>query len=210
MPTSSSASHRRAVPKQARAAVTFDKIIQAAVEVLVDKGLQGFNTNIVAEVAGVNVATVYHYFPDKNSILRELFDRNEAVRIGFFVEHLALLPTTTDLYGWMTTSIETLLRFRRQEPAGSVLRRAWRAVPELTELEEQRNAELVVAIQAALAKRFPHQSAARLKVVAHITLTSTVGVLDEYTHQQRSHALVTRELGTMLVGYLEQLADPVD
>jgi AcrR family transcriptional regulator len=72
------------VPKQARAAATFDKIIQAAVEVLVDKGLQGFNTNIVAEVAGVNVATVYHYFPDKNSILRELFERNEAVRIGFF------------------------------------------------------------------------------------------------------------------------------
>ena len=210
MPTSSSASHRRAVPKQARAAVTFDKIIQAAVEVLVDKGLQGFNTNIVAEVAGVNVATVYHYFPDKNSILRELFERNEAVRVGFFVEHLALLPTTTDLHGWMDTTIETLLRFRRQEPAGSVLRRAWRAVPELTALEEQRNAELVVAVQAAFAKRFPHQSATRLKVAARIMLTSAVGVLDEYAHQQRSHAVVARELGSMLVGYLEQLAEPVD
>ena len=210
MPTSSSASHRRAVPKQARAAVTFDKIIQAAVEVLVDKGLQGFNTNIVAEVAGVNVATVYHYFPDKNSILRELFERNEAVRVGFFVDHLALLPRTADLPGWMTTAVETLLRFRRQEPGGPVLRRAWRAVPELTALEEQRNTELVAAVRAAFAERYPHQPAARLKAAAQITLTAAISVLDQYVDQPRSHAMVARELSTMLVGYLEQLALPAD
>jgi AcrR family transcriptional regulator len=178
--------------------------------VLVDKGLQGFNTNIVAEVAGVNVATVYHYFPDKNSILRELFERNEAVRVEFFVEHLALLPTTTDLPGWMTTAVETLLRFRRQEPGGPVLRRAWRAVPELTALEEQRNTELVAAVQAAFAERFPHQPAARLKAAAQITLTAAISVLDQYVDQPRSHAMVARELSTMLVGYLEQLALPAD
>jgi AcrR family transcriptional regulator len=198
------------VPKQARAAATLDRIVQAAVDVLVDKGLQGFNTNIVAEVAGVNVATVYHYFPDKNSILRELFERNEAVRVDFFVEHLALLPTAPDLYAWTTTTIETLLRFRRQEPAGAVLRRAWRAVPELTQLEEQRNAALVAAVQAAFAKRFPHQPSARLKVAAQVMLTSSIGVLDQYADQPRSQALVARELVTMLVGYLDQLARPVD
>jgi AcrR family transcriptional regulator len=196
------------VPKQARAAATFDKIINAAVEVLVDKGLQGFNTNIVAEVAGVNVATVYHYFPDKNSILRELFDRNEQVRLAFFVDHLALLPTTDDLHGWLTKAVETILRFRRQEPAGSVLRRAWRAVPELTALEEQRNADLVAAVQAAFAKRYPHQSAARLKAAAQITLTSAISVLDQYADSPRSHSLVAHELATMLALYLEQLAAP--
>lgn len=197
------------MPKQARAAATFDRILQAAVDVLIDKGLPGFNTNIVAEVAGVNVATVYHYFPDKNAILRELFERNEAVRVEFFVDHLALLPGATDLAGWMATAIETLLRFRRQEPGGSVLRRAWRAVPELTALEERRHAELVAAVQAAFAKRYPHQPVARLKAAAQITLTASISVLDQYADQPRSHAMVARELSTMLVGYLEQLAQPV-
>jgi AcrR family transcriptional regulator len=207
---SKATSHRRAVPKQARAAATFDRILQAAVDVLVNKGLQGFNTNIVAEVAGVNVATVYHYFPDKNSILREMFERNEAVRVDFFVEHLALLPTTPDLEGWTTTTIETLLRFRRQEPAGTLLRRAWRALPELTELEDRRNAALVSAVQSAFQIRFPHQTPARLKVAAQVMLTSSISVLDQCADQPRTHAMVTRELVAMLVGYLELLARPVD
>jgi hypothetical protein len=91
-----------------------------------------------------------------------------------------------------------------------VLRRAWRAVPELTALEEQRNTELVAAVQAAFAERYPHQPAARLKAAAQITLTAAISVLDQYVDQPRSHAMVARELSTMLVGYLEQLALPAD
>jgi hypothetical protein len=49
-----------------------------------------------------------------------------------------------------------------------------------------------------------------LKAAAQITLTAAISVLDQYVDQPRSHAMVARELSTMLVGYLEQLALPAD
>ncbi|HEX4302431.1 MAG TPA: helix-turn-helix domain-containing protein [Rhizomicrobium sp.] len=58
---------QRRKPKQARARVTVDSILEAAVQVLRQSG--GLNTNHVAERAGVSIGTLYQYFPDKESIL---------------------------------------------------------------------------------------------------------------------------------------------
>lgn len=202
----SPAPHRRAVPKQARAEVTYAKLLDAAVAVLVERGLQGFNTNVVAEVAGVNVATLYHYFPDKNSIMRELFDRNERVRVGFVVEHLGLLPAATDLRAWVVELVERLLAVRLHEPAGAVLRRAWRAVPELTAIEEQRNDALTETIAVALQERYPHQPATIVRTVARVLLTAAVAVLDQASeHHDQARALAD-ELVEVLVARLAGLA----
>jgi AcrR family transcriptional regulator len=59
-------------PKQARAQVTFDAILQAATRILATRGLGSFNTNHVAEVAGVSVGTLYQYFPTKEAILTQI------------------------------------------------------------------------------------------------------------------------------------------
>jgi AcrR family transcriptional regulator len=194
------------VPKQARAEATYAKLLDAAVAVLVERGLQGFNTNVVAEVAGVNVATLYHYFPDKNSMLRELFERNERVRVGFFVEHLGLLPGTTDLRAWVVELVEHLLAVRLHEPAGAVLRRAWRAVPELTVVEEQRNDSLAETTAAALQARYPHQPAAKVQTVARVLLTAAIAVLDQASeHQHRARSLAD-ELVEVICARLEGLA----
>lgn len=60
---------QRRRPKQARAQVTYDSILQAAVQLLERAGPEGLNTNTVAERAGVSIGTLYQYFPDKESIL---------------------------------------------------------------------------------------------------------------------------------------------
>jgi AcrR family transcriptional regulator len=177
------APHRRAVPKQARAAATYAKLLDAAVIVLVERGLQGFNTNVVAEAAGVNVATLYHYFPDKNAILRELFDRNERARVDYVVQHLGLLPTATDLRVWVSELVQHVLTARLSEPAGAVLRRAWRAVPELTAVEEERNDSLVVAVAQALQARYPQHTEPRLQTTARVLLTASIAVLDQAIEQ---------------------------
>jgi AcrR family transcriptional regulator len=179
----SPAPHRRAVPKQARAAATYAKLLDAAVIVLVERGLQGFNTNVVAEAAGVNVATLYHYFPDKNAILRELFDRNERARVDFVVTHLGLLPSATDLHAWVAELVQHVLTARLSEPAGAVLRRAWRAVPELTAVEEERNDSLVLAVAEALHARYPQHAELQLRTTARVLLTASIAVLDQASEQ---------------------------
>lgn len=62
----------RKVPRQQRARASVDFVLEAAAQVLETHGETGFNTNSVAERAGVSVGTLYRYFPDKAAILRAL------------------------------------------------------------------------------------------------------------------------------------------
>jgi AcrR family transcriptional regulator len=43
-------------------------ILEASVRILRTEGRTAFNTNRIAEVAGVSIGTLYGYFPDKDSI----------------------------------------------------------------------------------------------------------------------------------------------
>lgn len=43
-------------------------ILEAAARVLERRGLEGFNTNAVAEAAGVSIGSLYQYFPNKDSL----------------------------------------------------------------------------------------------------------------------------------------------
>ena len=60
---------QRRMPRQARAQATVDSILEAAAQVLQRGGVESFNTNAVAERAGVSIGTLYQYFPDKDAIL---------------------------------------------------------------------------------------------------------------------------------------------
>ncbi|MBE1293645.1 MAG: TetR family transcriptional regulator [Rhodobacteraceae bacterium] len=62
----------RKKPRQARAQATVDAILQASAHILVAQGFEGFNTNAVAERAGVSVGSLYQYFPNKEAIIAEM------------------------------------------------------------------------------------------------------------------------------------------
>jgi AcrR family transcriptional regulator len=59
----------RKVPKQARSKQKVAHIIEVASNVLVDDGWKGFSTNRVAKAAGVNIASLYQYFPNKEALV---------------------------------------------------------------------------------------------------------------------------------------------
>lgn len=62
-------------PRQARATHTVEAILEAAARILEGQGLSAFNTNAVAERAGVSIGTLYQYFPAKEAILVALIRR---------------------------------------------------------------------------------------------------------------------------------------
>ncbi len=64
--------HPRKRPKQARAQATYDAILEAAARILEEGGPQQVNTNLVADVAGVSIGTLYQYFPTKEAIVSEI------------------------------------------------------------------------------------------------------------------------------------------
>jgi len=68
----------RKIPRQARARQTVDFILDAAAYILAERGLDGFTTNHIAERAGVNISSLYQYFPNKLAILEALRARHMA------------------------------------------------------------------------------------------------------------------------------------
>lgn len=59
----------RCSPRQPRAHETVAVILEAAAQILHQRGLAGFNTNRIAERAGVGIGSLYGYFPNKQAIL---------------------------------------------------------------------------------------------------------------------------------------------
>lgn len=68
---------RRVTPRQARARASVEAILEAAAQILEAGGEAAFNTNAVAERAGVSIGAVYRYFPDKRAILVALAEREQ-------------------------------------------------------------------------------------------------------------------------------------
>lgn len=62
-------------PRQARSAATVAAIVEAATYILSHGGLAEFTSNKVAERAGVNVASFYQYFPNKEALLFHIVQR---------------------------------------------------------------------------------------------------------------------------------------
>jgi AcrR family transcriptional regulator len=191
---------------QARSAATVETILTAATTLLVEQGLPSFNTNAVAKAAGVNVATLYHYFPNKTAVLRELFQRDEAERSVFVLSRLDALATIEDPAPWVRDVVGTLLRLRRKQPAGQALRRACRAIPELTEVEESVSATLVGGLSRALKRRYPRIAGRRAKAAARVIVEVMETLLDFAGAQPAAAAALAGELESLLRGYLTELA----
>ena len=200
--------HRRATPVQARSAATVEAILSASQALLIEEGLPGFNTNAVAKRAGVNVATLYHYFPNKTAILRELFERDEKSRVDFIVAQFVELGTTTDLNGWLRAMTIAMLRMRWRQPAGIALRRACRAVPELMEAEEAVNVGVAEQLSAALLQRSPHLTIARAGIAARAMVEVTTALLDFARDHPDSAYDMVEALESILRGYFGELAKP--
>src|SRR5271168_4297741 len=65
-------------PKQRRARVTVEAVLDAVIRILKREGFSAITTNRIAETAGVSIGSVYQYFPDKRAIFIALHERHIA------------------------------------------------------------------------------------------------------------------------------------
>lgn len=60
------------LPLQERSRQMVEWILDAAMRLFSEQGYETTTTNKIAELAGVSIGSLYHYFPNKNAILLEL------------------------------------------------------------------------------------------------------------------------------------------
>lgn len=197
-------------PIQARSKATFERILQAGIEVLMTDGLPGMNTNRVAEVAGVNIATVYAYFTNKESILAFLARRFEDERATWLEQYAAELgisdgPTWEQ---WYSRSIDAMVRFRVANPGSLAVRQALIAMPELRDLDRWSTQRATEANIAGLRRIAPKLTQAKARAISHTYSVTVTAVLDEAFSQSPYDRAAIRELKQMIIAYLGSYLPP--
>lgn len=150
---SKSSGKQRRRPRQARSRATWEAIVEAAAQILERRGPAGFNTNEVAERAGVSIGTLYQYFADKHALLaaaarRELGEAAPlAGRQRALIEALIAIVETIGRLGSGAAAPAQRTAARRAEPKP---RRARGWERRCAELAEAAAALLFPAPQPAL------------------------------------------------------------
>jgi len=78
----------RRKPRQKRAQVLVDTILEASLLILKEQGAKGLTTNNIAERAGVAIGSVYRYYPDKWSILADVYEARTAELKDYYIHGL--------------------------------------------------------------------------------------------------------------------------
>lgn len=164
----------RRVPRQARAKVTRDAILEAGAQLLRRGELAAFTTDRIAEVAGVSIGTLYQYFPNKDAVLvglaeRELGRMGEllaeyATRLGDSPEALveSYVRACTEVHGREARLHRVLLE----------------ELPKLTSLDHAHdyNARAVAVVRAFL-ERHARDEGRDLDAAAHVIYHATRGAV---------------------------------
>ncbi|MGA8044340.1 MAG: TetR/AcrR family transcriptional regulator [Terracidiphilus sp.] len=106
----------RKTPSQERARATVEAILGAAAYILVRDGWEKFTTNSVAERAGVNIASLYQYFPNKDSIVAELQRRHIEKGRAAYPEMIAQLRSQPNLRAALKILIDGAVAEHRINP----------------------------------------------------------------------------------------------
>lgn len=106
----------RKSPAQERSRATVDAIMQASAYILNEDGWGGLNTNAIAERAGVNISSLYQYFPNKQAVIAEL-QRRHATSIHEDIQNalqgMSELPTLREV---LTVIVELIVKEHQSAP----------------------------------------------------------------------------------------------
>ena len=147
-------------PRQERAKRTYDAILVAASELLIEVGVERISTNIIAQRANITVPALYRYFPNKYAVIHALgasmMDKQNDVCLQWFELHADQKQPEV-----LLESIDSLLRLTfnvtREQLAGLEVIQALRAVGPLQELRLTSNRLVAQQFAEVLAEMFGWQ-----------------------------------------------------
>jgi AcrR family transcriptional regulator len=144
-------------PRQERAKRTYEAILVAASELLLEVGVERISTNIMAERAGITVPALYRYFPNKYAVLHALgaamMDKQNDVCLKWFEANVDEREPQV-----LLESIDQLLRLTyevtRGQLAGLEIIQSLKAVEPLQELRLTSNRLVAEQFAAVLGEMF--------------------------------------------------------
>lgn len=164
-------------PRQDRAKQTVVKILDATAELLDEEGAEKLTTEHVAERTGVNIATIYHYFPNKQALLYALGQR----LVEQQEERLAAVYGRYGELAWqdiVDAASDTVLEFHRTVKGATAVSRAMQSHAALREIDREQDLRQSKLAAALLKKAGIKVSHDQLQTMALVMLQTATAVLD--------------------------------
>jgi AcrR family transcriptional regulator len=153
-----SAGAKRQPPKQNRALVTYDRLLNVAGKLLGEVGIERISTNLICKRAGLTPPALYRYFTDKYAVLEALGQRLMTRQNAALDDWLAAYsPLGLEA---MAAHTEELLRrtaaVTASEPGAVWILRALRAVPQLAHVRLDSHRLVTGQLTDVYARYLPH------------------------------------------------------
>ena len=190
-------------PLQYRSKRTVAKILEATAELLDEEGPEKLTTERVAERSDVNIATLYHYFPNKLALLRALAkqfadEQQDRLDVIFSSRNERDWRETVDLL------IDTGYEFNRGVKGALAAARAMQSHAALREIDLQRDARQSEFVAQLLAELGIKGSPAELQTRALVLLQTAGNAMNAALiwYPERADAIID-EAKVMLKRYIE-------
>lgn len=131
----------RKLPTQERARRTYGAIVEAGARILERHGYEALTTNHVADLAGVGIASLYEYFPNKQALVAEIVRHvlDELLAdLGRSTQLITTAPPAVALERWLGSMYAAVARRR------GVVRVIVQEVPFLWEIPAVDNARTML------------------------------------------------------------------
>ncbi len=193
----------RRTPLQARGQATFERILDSTARLLNEVGIESVTTNLIAKAAGVNVATLYQYFPNKQTVLLALFQRQSDLRISAGEAFLTGLGSDPNWGKKLDDGIEAVAQLRRVQPGAVALRQAMRSSPDLLDYDLRGTVHAAQTLADELVKASPRLAREEAAVIARCTIEIIATLLDYWAISTRQKDdRIVEQVKAMVRNYL--------
>jgi AcrR family transcriptional regulator len=189
----------RRSPTQPQAVQTVAAMLDATIQLLSQRGLEGFNTNAVATRAGVSIGSLYQYFPNKDALMAAVIEREQARRLQ---EITVVLADNIGLAEAIRAIMDLAAGPGRHDAARHRLHialdheEARLPLPRLRAIAEQLDHHIALRLQ----QRLPHITMAELLRSARTLRVMMRAISDD--RPDRSDPTAVEEVVAATLGYL--------
>ncbi len=201
-PTKSPTMRRQ--PRQARSQKRVNDILDVAEVLFIRDGYQATTTNAIAAGAKVSIGSLYQFFPDKSAILYALAERyNRQLRET--LTKLEAQSQTLSPSQYIELIIDKVYQFFVQRPGYyAIFMPLQGSVPELQQIEETADAELIKDLVEFLRKSYSGLETDVYEVIGFV-LVKTIGTLlwTSFGHTEEFQAKLVTEVKRLILSYLQ-------
>ena len=188
----------RVKPQQERATRRLSNFLDAAATLFEEIGYEAATMTAIAERSGSGIGTLYHYFPDKQSMAFALFNLYTQ-KVEAYWKPLIEQAETFSHAAFAETFLERITEFLRQRPAYLKLL----AAPIRFSRDPAARRALRVAIANAFRAKDPSLTNEKAMLAANITLQMVKGMTTLYAEAgPRDKPLIITEYKKALTLYL--------